>query len=263
MLHAQPLQGLGDELVARAVEGGVHHLEGVRHRVHRRLVVHLLHHVGQELLVGLLPHDGDEAVRHRFAVVGHGHVEHVGLGHDLGHLVGVVGGELGAVGPVDLIAVILLGVVAGGDVDARDAAVLPDGKGQLGGGAQGFKQPHRDARRRHNAGGLLGEHVGVVPAVEADGHALFHRLRPLVQNDLGERLGGVADDVDVHAVQSHAHGAPQPGGAELQLGEEAGFDLLLVPGDGGQLRLFRLRQGGGVEPQLIVCFVVHWIRPPL
>ena len=44
------------------------------------------------------------------------------------HLVGVAGGELGPVLPVHLVAVVLLGVVAGGDVDARDAAVLPDGE---------------------------------------------------------------------------------------------------------------------------------------
>ena len=30
VLHAQPFQGLGDQLVAGAVEGGVHHFKGVR-----------------------------------------------------------------------------------------------------------------------------------------------------------------------------------------------------------------------------------------
>ena len=59
--------------------------------------------------------------------------------------VGVLGRQLGAVGPVDLIAVVLLGVVAGGDVDARLTAVLPHGEAQLRRGPQGLEDAHMDA----------------------------------------------------------------------------------------------------------------------
>ena len=69
VFHAQTFQGLGDELVTGAVEGGVHHSEGVGHLLHHRLVVHLLHHIGEELLVGLLPHEGDEALGDGFVIV--------------------------------------------------------------------------------------------------------------------------------------------------------------------------------------------------
>ena len=47
--------------------------------------------------------------------------------------------------PVNLIAVVFLGVVAGGDVDTRLTAVLPHGKAQLRGGTQRLKDPHMDA----------------------------------------------------------------------------------------------------------------------
>ncbi len=147
--------------------------------------------------------------------------------------------------------------MAGGDVDARDAAVLPDGEGQLGGGAEGLEQPHGDAIARHDPGGLPGEGVGVVAAVEADGHAPLDSLRALGQNHLGEGLGGVADDVDVHPVGAHPHGAPEAGGTELQLGEEAGLDLLVVVFDGLQFGLLLGGQGGTGQPGLVSITIGH------
>ena len=258
MLHPQAAQGLGDQLVARAVEGGIHHLEGVGHLLHGGAVIHLGHHVRQEGLVRLLAHDGDLTLGHRL-VIGHGlHAgEHVQLLHLLGHLVGVLGGQLGTVLPIDLIAVILLGVVAGGDVDAGDAAILPHGEGQLGCGAQRLEQADGDAVGGHDLGGLPGEGLGVVPAVKADGHAPGGGLLSLLQNHLGKGLGGVADDVDVHPIKAHAHGPPQTGGAEGQLVEEAGLLLLLVVADGLQLRLLLGGQGRAVEPRFIGILIGH------
>ena len=183
------------------MEGGVHHGEGVRHLLHHRLVVHLLHHVGQELLVRLRPHQRDPALGHGLVIV-HGldAGEHIQLPHLPGYLVGVSGGQLCSVLPVDLIAVVLLGVVAGGDVDAGDAAILPYGEGQLRRGAQGLEEAHGNAVARHDAGGLPGKKAGVVAAVEADSHAPGGGLRPLLQDHLGKGLGGMADHMDVHAV---------------------------------------------------------------
>ena len=263
VLHAQTAQSLGDELVAGAVEGGVHHLEGVGHSVHSSLVVDLLHDVGQELLVGLGAHQGDAALVQSFLVV-HGldAVEHVQLLHLGGHLVGGAGRQLGTVRPVHLVAVVLLGVVAGGDVDAGDAAVLPDGKGQLGSGAQRVEQAHGNAVGSHDTGGLTGEELGVVAAVVAHSHSLGGGLGALLQNHLGKRLGGVAHHMYIHPVQAHPHGAPETGGAKAELGEKAGFHFLLVPGNGGQLRLLLLGQGRTLHPALILCLVIHGTVPP-
>ena len=71
------------------------------------------------------------------------------------------------------------------------------------------------------------------------------------QDNLGEGLGGVTDDMNVHPIQAHPHSAPQASGAEGELVKEAAFDLLGVIGDGFQLGLFRRREGGAVEPFLI------------
>src|SRR5699024_8411245 len=132
------------------------------------------------------------------------------------------------VGPVDLVAVVLLGVVAGGDVDARLAAVVPHGEAQLRGGAQGVKNAHVDAVGGADLGGGPGEGHAVVAAVHADGHASALRLLALGGDDVGEGLGGVSDDIDVHMVQPHGHGAPQAGGAELQRAVKPALDLLGV-----------------------------------
>ena len=266
MLHTHAAEHLGDQLVAGAVEGGVDHLEGVRHLLHRGAVVDLSHDVGQEALVGLLPHHDDLPGGAGGVAGGAGGVEvrllhrgeEVQLRHLLGDGVGVVGGQLGAVGPVDLIAVVLLGVVAGGDVDARDAAVLPDGEGQLGGGAEGLEEPDGDAVARHDTGGLPGELGGVVAAVEAHGHPLGGGLGPLGQDDLGEGLGGMADHMHVHVVQAHRHGAAEAGGAELQGGEEPALDLLGIVGDGLELRLLLGAEGGALQPLLIGLHVGHF-----
>ena len=74
---------------------------------------------------------------------------------------------------------------------------------------------------------------------------LARGLLPLRQDHLGKGLGGVADDMDVHLVQAHAHGAPQAGGAEGQLAEEAALDLLVVVADACQLRLLLLASAPG------------------
>ena len=55
VLHPQLAQDIRDLLVSRAVEGGVHHGEGVRHLGHTGLVVDLGQDVLQECFIGLLP----------------------------------------------------------------------------------------------------------------------------------------------------------------------------------------------------------------
>ena len=243
MLHAQTLQHLGDQLIARAVEGGVDHLEIVRHLLHHSLVGDLGHDVGKEGLVGLLAHEDDLAGGESLVIIdGLIAGEHVQRAHLLCHLVGVLGGQLCAILPVDLIAVVLLGVMAGGDVDTGDAAILTDGEGHHGGGAHGFKQTHGDTVGSEDTGGLAGEGLRIIAAVVTHSYAPLHGLLALLQDHLGEGLGCVTDDMDVHAVQAHAHNAAQTCRTEGQLIEETTLDLLVIACDGSQLCLLRLAQ---------------------
>ena len=263
MLDAQGLQGLGDHLVAAAVEGGIDHLEAIRHLGDDFLVVDHAQNIVHEQLVGLCAHDLDDAGLHAL-LIGHGLdiVEDIHLCQALGHSVSVLGGKLRAVLPVDLVAIILLGVVAGGDVDAGLAVVLADGKAQFGSGAQGLENADMDAVGSADLSGGLGELVGVVAAVHADGDAPLLTLLAFGGDDVGKALSGPADDVDVHIVQTHAHGAAKSCGAKLQGAKEAVFDLLGIVLDGFQFCALSLREDGAVEPLFVFLHEIHLGVPP-
>ena len=236
MLHAHTLQRFGDQLIAGAVEGGEDDREIVGHLFDALGIIDLSHDVGEELLVGLITDQGDHAVPDGLVVVSQMNgVENVQLVHFGGNGAGMVGRQLCAVLPIDLIAVVLLGVVGGGDIDAGNGMILPYGKTQLGSGAQGVKKPHLDAVSGHDAGGLPGKLLRVVAAVEAHHDAAVHSLLPLGLDDLGKGLSGVTDDVDIHPVQADGHSAAQTGGTELQRAEEPALDLFGIICDGSKL----------------------------
>ena len=169
----------------------------------------------------------------------------------------MVRGQLGAVLPVDLVAIVLLRIVAGGDVDARLAAVLPHGEAQLRRGAEGLEDPHMDTVGGADLRRRPGELHGVVPAVHTDGHAPALALLALGADDLGKALGGPADHMDVHVVQAHGHDAPQAGGAELQRAVEPALNLLGVISDALQLRTLRVGQGRTRQPLFIFLHKIH------
>ena len=173
---------------------------------------------------------------------------------------GVLGRQLRAVRPVDLIPVVLLGIVAGGHIDARLAPVVPHGEAQLRRGTQRLEDPHPDPVGGAHLRGGAGEHRAVHTAVHADGDASLLGVLPLGGDDLGEALRRPPDDVYVHLVQSHLHGAPQPCGAEFQRSVEPALDLLLVPGDALQLRPLVLVQRAAVQPTLILLPILQHIQ---
>ena len=244
--------------MAAAVEGGVDQLEAVRHGgdgvgVHRHG-----HDFFQERLVGLRADDGDETGLDGL-VIGHG--PDAGENVDLLQLfrdgVGVLGRQLCAVLPVNLVAVVLLGVVAGGDIDARLAAVVTHGEAQLRSGTQGVKNPDLDAGGGADLGGGFGKLHAVETAVHGDSHATLLGLLALGADDVGEALSGVTDHIDVHVVQAHGHGAPQSGGAELQRTVEAALNFLGIVLDGLQFGVLLGSQHVAVQPFLIFLLIIH------
>ena len=265
MPDTQTGQSLRHQLIAAAVERGIHHLEGIRHLGDGIVIVDHIHDICHEFAVGLVAHGLDEARLDGLVEV---HALHAGedvnllqLGGDGG---GVVGRQLRTVLPVDLVAVVLLGVVAGGDVDARLAAILPHGKAQLRGGTQRLEDPHMDAVGGAYLGGGPGKLHGVVAAVHADGHAPLFGVLALGADHVGKALGGPADHVHVHLVQTHLHGAPQSRRAELQRAVEPALDLLFVPGDGLKLLHLVRRQCAAMQPLFVLIHVIqHRFRPPL
>jgi hypothetical protein len=82
---------------------------------------------------------------------------HIGGGHDLA-----------AVAEVDLVAVVLRRVVAGGDHHAGDAAQLADREGQQRRRQRPRHHQRAQPRARHHLGGVAREHLGVVSGVVPD-----------------------------------------------------------------------------------------------
>ena len=201
VLDAQRGQRLRHQLVAAAVEGGVDQLEGVRYFGNGLTVVDHGGDIGHELPVRFVTHGLNETALYGFLKVHPLHtVKNVDLLQPLGDGVGVVGGKLRAVGPVDLVAVVLLGVVAGGDIDACLTAVFPDGEAQFRGGPQGVENADVDAIGGADLGGGPGELHRVIAAVHADSHAPVLALLALGGDDVGKALSGPADHMDVHVM---------------------------------------------------------------
>ena len=174
----------------------------------------------------------------------------------------MVGRKLRAVRPVDLVAVVLLGVVAGRHVQTGGAAVVPNGKAQLRGGTKGIENTDMDAVGGHDRSGLFRKGATVEAAVVGDGDALGLGLLALGGDHIGEGLGGMADHIGIHVVQAHLHGAAQTGGAELQRCIEAAFDLFLVILDGVQFLPLLFAESGTVKPALKLFLIVPHCFPP-
>ena len=252
LLQPQPPQGLRHQGRPGPVEGRVDHLQ-VRLR-HGLGPDALLEDGGQKRLVRLPADQFDAPVRQ----LRHGQGgQHVDLLHGRRHLGSVLRGQLGSVGPIDLVAVVFLGVVAGGDVDPRRRPVMPDGEGELRGGPQGFEQPYMDPHGRQDARRVLGIFPAVVAAVVADYGPGCGGLAPLGQDQAAQGPGRLAHHPGVHAPDACAHHAPQPGGAEAEGGEESLPDLLIVSPDGLQFLPFLRRQGVGGQPAGVFLPIVH------
>ncbi len=228
---------LGHERHVREAEaaqrrGNQPHAGAVQRRVDDLHVVAALHALGRErklvdavevLLVEILAQHHDV-----LGVEPRADHAHVGDAADLLDDVAVVGGgHLGAVGPVGLVAVVLLGVVRGGDHHARVAFQLADGEAQLGGRAQRVEQVGGEAVRCEDVGHALGELARVVAAVVRHGHA-DGLAREVLLEVFGQALRGGAHRVGVHAVRACAHDAAQTARTEFQILVEALDELFHI-----------------------------------
>ena len=258
MLDAETSQRLGHELVSAAVEGRVDELEVVRDLFDGLIVVDHAHDICHEAPVAVLAEHRDEALRDSLVEVRRCDAgEDVDVPKLLGNRRGVLGRQLRAVRPIDLVAVVLLGIVRRGHIDARLAAVFAHGERELGRRAQGLKELDGDAVARHDAGRGARKLHRVVAAVHADGDALFHGLFALGANHVGKALRRPADDVAVHVVKACVHRAAQARRAEFERTVEAVLDLLFIVRDGLELASLILAQRGGGEPLFIFLTVIH------
>ena len=258
MLEAELGKHAPYRLVSGAVEGRVDDADVVRH-----LPDHLgmddlllqLHHVGvvdlgtdhliQPFLHGLFLRHGLHGmiIRHRLH-----------LGDDL-LILG--GGHLRAVLPVYLIAVVLRRIVAGRHNDTGDAAQGTQREGKLRSGAKLVEHVCLNPVRRQAQRRLIREFRGHIAGIVGDGDALL--FSALLDDIIGQSLGGLPHRVDVHPVGARADHAAQSSGSELQLLIEPVLDLLLIALDSGKLVLRLLIKIRILPPEAVLVHIAHFL----
>ena len=162
--------------------------------------------------------------------------------------------DLAAVGPVNLVAVVLGRVVAGRHADTRAAAQVAHRPGQCRGGFQPGVEVGGNAVGGQHAGGLAAEQLTLMAAVVPDGD-LFRQVCGV--DVIRQALRGAADGVDVHAVAARADHAAQAARAKSQVTVKAVVDGIGIILDavqfGGQVRV--LHRAGA--PEVIQFCIVH------
>ena len=122
-------QRFRDEFVSASVERRIYHFETVCHRLNGFPVDGLSKNTLEKGFVRLLIQQEDLSLFHRLIVIAGGKIiEQVDLLHLFGDLFRFLRRKLRPVGPVDLVSVVFLRIVAGGHVDARCRTVITDGK---------------------------------------------------------------------------------------------------------------------------------------
>ena len=205
--------------------------------------------------VDVLADELDRAVADRLVVRLIRGFEALDCADAFGDAVGFLRRDLSAVGPVDLVAVVLRRVVACRDHDARVALKLENRERQLRNGMQRRIEEHLNAVRGEHAGAFPCEQVRAVPRIVRDAHARlsFDRVFEIARKSFGR----LADVVDVHAVVARAQNPSQTRGAEFELGVEPFLDLVRIVRNPAELRLGPFVDVGASKPQFIAFFCVH------
>ena len=263
VLEACTLQSFGNQNVTGAVERSEYDLY-ISSLVDFFLVDNLTQSAFQECFVGFLAHNLNHAGSNSFFIVRNLNiVEDVDAVHFCCNCICVLGGQLCAVFPVYLVAVVFLGVMACSDVNTCNGAILDNHEGQFGSGTQAFGQQRLDAVCCHNASCFTCEHVTVDTAVVCDGNATSNCFFAFCLDNVSECLSCMTNNVDVHVTQTGCQSATQTCSTKGQGFEETAFDFLFVVFDSLQFLPFCFAQCGAVQPTLVFFFECsHWYRLP-
>ena len=166
-------------------------------------------------------------------------------------------GHLRPVLAVNFIAVVFLGIVAGGDHDARNGAEFAHRIREHGNGVNVVKQIGDDPVGGQNFRRGARKFRRFPARIVGNDHAALHGGRTQRFYVFRKSLGGAADGVDVHHVGAVADDAAHSRRAEFQFGAETVFDGLFIPRNGCEFRLsLRIERGIGA-PFAIHCFIIH------
>ena len=200
--------------------------------------------------------DLQKAASHRgfpLHALGGGKAERIDLG---GHFGGYLGTDLRAVLGVDLVAIVLGRIMAGGDDHARRRVQMAHGVAQNGHGPQRVEQENMHAVGAEHQRGLLSKFPAHPAAVVGDDHApaLAFFIRG---KEVRQTLRSPAHGIDVHPVHAHGQHAAHSRRAEAQVAVKTILDLLFIALDGLQFRHSLCIRREIAQPGLIVIPVAH------
>ena len=171
--------------------------------------------------------------------------------------ISLLGRKLRAVLPVNLVAVVLLGVMGRRDIDAYNRTVIANRKRQLRGGAQFVIQFDLDAVCCKDAGRLPGKFWREMAGIIRNCNAALHGFRAILPNQVRKALGRCADRETVHAVQARAEHAAQARGAERQGRKKAILNLLFIAANCFQLCALLRSQRVRRQPAFVFGHKIH------
>ena len=216
MLEAQLGQNPPHRKVACPAKGRIHDLDIVCHFSNYIGMNNLLLKLRHILVVNFL---SDDLIQPLLQGLSLGHSLYGVVILDTLHLfddLPVLGsGNLGAVLPVYLIAIVFRRIVAGRYHDARGTAQSAKGKGKLWRRTQRFEHIGLDAVCRQAERRLIGKLGRHTSGIVCNGDPFVPGS--LLQNKIGQSLGSLPHGIDVHAVGACTDDPPQSSSAEFQL----------------------------------------------
>ena len=260
VLESAKTEHFGDKAVAAAVKRCVNHLEVVGNRGDSGLVNQLGSYVLNESVVDDGANDlnlafcnGSVEIHALYAV------KDVGSVDVRGNEVSLFKRQLSAVFPICLIAVVFLGVMGSGYVNAGNGAEVTDGKRKNRGGTQGIKEINLDAVGGKHFCGYAREEVGVVTAVVCDHNAAVSHA--FFEDQVGKALCCVSNGVNVHGVHTCDHGAAKAARSESEIRDKAEFNFLVIAVKSEKLLFGCFVNFVRSKPSLIFLFVIHNVTP--
>ena len=259
VLKPNALHDLGNELMTRAVQRGIYDGKIIGNSLDCIGIDRLRNYLCQILFIGLLAQHDNQAVCNSLVKVCKLDVlKNVQRLHGCADGISVLGGQLCAVLPVSLVAVVLLGVVRCGNVNARYAAVFAQSEGKLGSGTQIVKEIGLDAGGcKHLRRGLCKER-GIVTAVVGNGNAVGSSA--FLDDEVSKTLRCVSNRVYVHSVHAGLHNAAQARGAERKVRGKAQSDLAVVVTNSSKLCLLGIAELIALQPAQVVFHVLFHDR---
>jgi len=206
-----------DELSANTVHSSVDNLRSLtlsnETSVEVRGVAHVLNGILDITIKDIIKRIAHEGLA--LLAVQSGQIPRLQVLHDVSSDALIDGGnDLTTVGPVHLVTVILLGVVAGSDHDTSSAVALKNAVRHEGSGDDAAEEKNMEALLGEDTGSDFGELLAVVTAIITDNDGLLESIRDELQDAQGKTLGSLLNDQVVHASETSAHGATKTSGTE-------------------------------------------------